>query len=137
MNAIKVRVGRSLFAGVSPTVIPAVSSPLALPVRERVSVEQVLELAAAYIEVHGHHKGDFGSEKDRSACAVGAIRAIVTGRRDVQHPLADAAVLALSQQLPDVMAEVLENVAEWNDALERTASEVVRALRAAALAVAA
>lgn len=132
-----VRVGRSLFAGVSPTTIPAVSAPLSLPVRERVSVRQVLELAAAYIEVHGHHKGDFGSEEDRSACAVGAIRAVVTGHRAEWHPLADAAVKALSRQLPDRLVDVVENVAEWNDAPATTAVEVARTLRAAALAVAA
>ena len=124
-----IRVGTSLFAGVSPTVIPSTYAPLA--------VGQVLSLAAEYIEVHGHHKGDFGSEDDRSACAVGAIQAIVTGHRAEQHPLADAAVWALSRQLPDLMFEALENVAEWNDAPARTSAEVVQTLRAAALAVAA
>lgn len=135
MNAIKVRVGRSLFAGVSPTTIPAVSAPL--PVRERVSVQQVLSLAAEYIEVHGHHKGDFAAGQGRGACAVGAIQAIVTGHRADWHPLADAAVRVLSSRLPDVNDDAIENVASWNDEPSRTSVEVTRVLRAAALAVAA
>lgn len=124
-----VRVGSSLFAGVSPSVIPAAYAPLA--------VRQVLQLAAEYVEVHGHHKGDFAAEEGRAACAVGAIQAIVTGHRAVQHPLAAAAVRTLSDRLPDVNDDAVENVASWNDAPATTALEVARVLRAAALAVAA
>ncbi|RPE34974.1 DUF6197 family protein [Kitasatospora cineracea] len=124
-----IRVGSSLFAGVSPSVIPAAYAPLA--------VQQVLQLAAEYVEVHGHHKGDFAAEEGRAACAVGAIRAIVTGHRAVQHPLAAAAVEVLSRQLPDVNDDPVENVASWNDEPTTTALEVTRVLRAAALAVAA
>ncbi|MGW4810497.1 DUF6197 family protein [Kitasatospora cineracea] len=108
-----------------------------LPVRERASVGQVLQLAAEYIEVHGHHKGDFAAEQGRGACAVGAIQAIVTGHRADRHPLADAAVRVLSGRLPDVNDDAVENVATWNDEPSRTAVEVTRVLRAAALAVAA
>lgn len=133
MNAVKV--ASSPFAGVSPTTIPAVSAPL--PVRERMSVRQVLQLAAEYVEVHGHHKGSFAAEESRAACAVGAIQAIVTGHRAVQHPLAAAAVRTLSNRLPDVNDDPVENVASWNDAPATTALEVARVLRAAALAVAA
>ena len=129
LAGLRVRVGSSLFAGVSPTVIPATYAPLA--------VEQVLRLAAEYIEVHGHHKGWFAAPQGRGACAVGAIRVIVTGHRAVAHPLADAAVKVLSAMLPDCMVDVVENVAEWNDAPATTAVEVARVLRAAALAVAA
>lgn len=127
---VVVRVGSSLFAGVSPSVIPVAYAPLA--------VRQVLSLAAEYIEVHGHNKGDFGSAVDRSACAVGAIQAIVTGHRtEEHHPLANAAVEVLSAMLPDVNDDPTENVASWNDEPERTGAEVARVLRAAALAVAA
>lgn len=129
MSAMTVRVGSSLFAGVSPTVIPVMYAPLA--------VRQVLQLAAEYIEVHGHHKGDFAAPGSRGACAVGAIRAIVTGHRTMAHPLADAAVQALSRQLPDLNDDVVENVADWNDEPGRTRVEVARVLRAAALGVAA
>lgn len=130
-----IRVGSSLFAGVSPTVIPAVYAPLA--------VRQVLALAAEYVEVHGHHKDGFGPPEDRSACAVGAINAVVTGYRVGAHPLADAAVKVLSEWLPslpptsDGRDDHEEHVAAWNDAAERTPAEVVAGLRAAALGVAA
>lgn len=129
LAALRARVGTSLFAGVSPTVISATYAPLA--------IEQVLRLAAEYIEVHGHNKGWFAAPRGRSACAVGAIRAVVTGHRTVAHPLATAAVKVLSRQLPDRLVDVVENVAEWNDAPATTAVEVARTLRAAALAVAA
>lgn len=130
-----VRVGSSLFAGISPTVIPAVYAPLA--------VRQVLELAAEYLEVHGHLKRAFGEPEGRAACAVGAITAVVTGYRVGAHPLADAAVKALSEWLPtlppstDGRDDHEEHVAAWNDAESRTPVEVVAGLRAAALGVAA
>ncbi|MFE1321660.1 hypothetical protein [Kitasatospora phosalacinea] len=123
-----------LFVGVSASVVPAVSAPL--PVRERLAVGQVLRLAAEYLEVHGHCKGKFAAPEGRGACAVGAIRAVVTGSRYIVHPLVERAVEAFSATLPDRSYDPDENIAAWNDEPERTTAEVVRALRAAAEAVA-
>ncbi|KIQ67016.1 hypothetical protein TR51_06390 [Kitasatospora griseola] len=137
----------SPFAGLTPTTIPTVTA--LLPVRRRLTVPQVLSAAAECVEARGHSKDWFEDVTvpagEGGVCAVGAIRTVVTGAAVEDHPVARAAVRALSAWLPSeppMDAETgdpdfVEHVADWNDVPSRTAAEVVASLRAAALAVAA
>jgi hypothetical protein len=85
---------------------------------------RVLLGAADLIETHGHCKGHY--HKDGAFCAVGAMSEI-TGSNT---KLLDQALKRLSDAT-DVLS-----VTVWNDHPDRTAGEVISALRQAALSAA-
>lgn len=91
------------------------------------STAEVLEAAADEIERSGHLKGDYWQDwalwSVGPCCAVGAIRRACGSQYDV--PAVDHAVTAMERHIN-------RDVGAWNDAPERTATEVIAALRAAA-----
>ncbi|MEU3052235.1 DUF6197 family protein [Streptomyces griseus] len=100
-----------------------------------------LERAAEYISKHGWHQGDYysyratdaeklGLPADQShppACALGAI--LATGPATADAVIAAAAIgrLATYLDLPDGVG-----ISVWNDAVDRTAEDVILALKTAA-----
>jgi hypothetical protein len=86
---------------------------------------EVLLAAADHIERHGLAKGVFADDDGR-CCTRGAILVVTDGTGS--GPACDA--LGRSLGLKD--HDLLNDIARWNDAPERTAPEVVAALRAAA-----
>jgi hypothetical protein len=117
------------------------------------SPADVLRAAALYLDRYGWHQGHFYADEtlppsQRSnpfppACAIGAIRVAVTGRRtepaEVHHDpdqlvVINRAVCVLADHLgidPDRYDPVYE-VGCWNDVPMRTISEVTTVLHAAA-----
>jgi hypothetical protein len=116
---------------------------------------EILLKAADVIERNGHHKGDFAnldeiwkaeeeegiklSRTDCPVCTRGAINIVVAGDPDdcgSYGSFTDSAAQSLADHLGlestvDVPSEhhVIGAIAEWNDAPERTAEQVVTALR--------
>ncbi|MBW1603449.1 hypothetical protein JJV70_15315 [Streptomyces sp. JJ66] len=99
----------------------------------------VFTAAADYINAHGLAKGIFAYASG-ACCTVGALSVAASGSAldaasDVcmDMPLVlFAALEAMAGRLPDVNEDPVEQIAQWNDAPERTAAEVVAELRAAA-----
>lgn len=92
---------------------------------------ELYERAAREIETRGHHKGDYGDDRFRPntcrVCLIGALNAASAGSpfaREVYYDL--SALLEVLGYPYDFLA------AEWNDAPERTADEVIAVLREAA-----
>ena len=96
----------------------------------------VLDAAACYIRIVGHHKGSLCSP-DGCVCANGAIIATsgYTGELRDFHapwpPLALAASRALERYL-DSLRRGWAGAGEWNDSPATTATEVIGTLHAAA-----
>ncbi len=84
---------------------------------------QVLLDAAEYIRVHGHCKGE-GIARDGRVCSIGAIFSVAD---------TDSTWLA-QHHLAAYLRRSGEFIVSFNDAPERTADEVIAALRAAAVA---
>jgi hypothetical protein len=87
---------------------------------------EILNAAADYIEKYGHVTGRYGgnfhgTREDGPACLSGAMRSVARDRIS-EHWLA---LDALHRHLG-------ENPLSWNDRHDRTADEVISALRAAA-----
>lgn len=113
------------------------------------STRQILLEAARVIEINGHFKGDFldydaierarveeGLLLDESACPVcayGAINIAAGARPNRLSDRGDAAVAALAGFLG--VEPTISGIGIWNDAPERTAAEVVTALRECAAAL--
>lgn len=95
--------------------------------RNITKVGLVLLAAADYIEKHGHLKGRNGGFNGAPACAVGAMSAtsmtVGTFNKVASH---------FSKYLVHCTGKKFETIGDWNDAPERTADEVIHALRAAA-----
>jgi hypothetical protein len=116
-----------------------------LPMEPAQSVPQTLHAAADAIETHGHTKGILLDEHG-GMCANGAIlRALDVEMIDHGHgteviglhhkrPHFKAAVAALGSylDLSDNPYKASDLIPRWNNAPERTAQDVVEALRAAA-----
>lgn len=95
--------------------LPEADAPIIEPMeRWRVTLLK----AAQYIREHGHCKGSFVT-KSGEVCAMGAIQAV--------GPLFPALIV-----LEKVICGGSMSIALWNDAPERTASEVIAALEKAA-----
>lgn len=107
-------------------------------------VSEILDKAADVIEHNGWHRGAFiearpGVPPEQSPCCVFGAVAIADGR-DPEFAFANAAIDALAEHL-GLAAQVETRkvpeedhpVAVWNDS-QRSADEVVRALRDAAAA---
>jgi hypothetical protein len=93
------------------------------------TVADVLDRAADVIAERGLCKRDYEG-RDGSVCAVGAIRVAVTGRARTGFSLGQFVTYkSASDWASDVVGSP---VARWNDAQERTADEVIAALREAA-----
>lgn len=94
---------------------------------ETKTTREVLLAAAEEIERSGLHKGEYWPNPSRwtegPCCTVGAVRRACGTRFDTTS--VEDAVSVLERRLRC-------EVARWNDAPERTASDVIRALRAAA-----
>ena len=89
----------------------------------------VLNKAADHIQQYGHHKGAAlggGHWSTASACTIGAISIAGTDAGGERNTVELAALAAM-------ICHLGTGLVGWNDAPERTASEVVEALRAAAL----
>lgn len=90
-------------------------------------VAKVLLDAADYIEKYGHHKGAFRHldhpEMMPRVCAIGAL-IMVEHHSDAR--------CAAGERLEAFIGS--RDIPGWNDAPERTAGEVISALRGAALA---
>lgn len=102
----------------------------------------ILDRAADVIERNGLHKGSFcamGPDlpkllSNRACCARGAINFAANGENPQQT--SDAGELAhdaLCRHL-GISGNVDQSVADWNDAPDRTAEQVIAALRGAARA---
>jgi len=102
----------------------------------------ILDRAADVIERNGLHKGSFcvmGQDlpkalRNRACCARGAINLAANGSNP--HSLStigEEAHTALCTYL-DINGNVDQSVADWNDDEERTAADVIAALRGAAQA---
>ncbi|OZF40777.1 hypothetical protein CH296_00535 [Rhodococcus sp. 14-2496-1d] len=91
------------------------------------TISEILARAADLIEEHGWMQGEYVNDKG-CLCAVGAIRIAADGKVEGHFP-SNAATQAI-----DLMAGHLDagSVIEWNDDVDRTQTEVVGALRAAA-----
>jgi hypothetical protein len=117
--------------------------PIALPHY----IDEVLDRAAERLELDGWAQGGIGDRQGRLTAA-GAIAAVAAGAAgDLLHPQGLDATRALLANLgievddaPDTIREVarewaptvINAVVAWNDAPDRTAGEVVEALRRAA-----
>ena len=101
-----------------------------------VTPQQVLLKGADAIEQHGHIKEGYGAP-DTGFCAMGALRYVVAGDRPlVAMPEDDR---RLYRQARDLLGRSLgydgfthEPIVKFNDAPERTADEVIAAMRKAA-----
>lgn len=87
------------------------------------SVAQVLEDAADYIEVKGHHKGDYVNGSTGAVCAMGAIYRTTKYETREAMWVQGSAVKALMGRIP------FPSIPRWNDAPERTAHEVIDELK--------
>jgi putative intracellular protease/amidase len=93
------------------------------------TVADVLDRAADVIAERGHCKGDYEGP-DGSVCAIGALLVAIAG--GPADPL-NARQFHTYMSARDWASDVVGNaVARWNDAPERTADEVIAALREAA-----
>ena len=100
-------------------------------------VSALLLEAAQYIREHGHVKGSL-HETDGRVCVVGAINMVHCGRA---YSLCDRAAnennFAARRAMRDFLGLTEDyNLVSWNNALERTADEVIAALEGAACATA-
>lgn len=102
-------------------------------------IKAVLEGAAGYVERYGLHKGWLRQTdgrgnyiEDGPVCANGAIGLAVTGDIIQVGSLAFEAADVLAAHLGLEGGDGWRAVAIWNDAPERTAEDVITALRAAA-----
>ena len=94
-------------------------------------VDEVLDAAADYIEVHGHTKLVYGGRNNGPACASGAIDSVLTKNNLIYHSdLFTTARQALVDSLGGY--DSIVSIPEWNDKPERTKQEVVDAMRHAA-----
>jgi hypothetical protein len=89
------------------------------------NTSEVRYKAADHIERFGHHKGDGFGEGHTSVAPACTIGAITVASECGVHP-GQAAIAAMVSFLGS-------GIITWNDAPERTAAEVVEALRAAAV----
>lgn len=89
--------------------------------------QKALFEAADYMEQHGHCKGTYRRRSHPEAmpavCALGALRMATDNGADLERA---------AERLGFFVGNA--DIAEWNDAPERTPAEVVSALRGAALA---
>lgn len=103
-------------------------------------VADVLDEAANIIRRNGHHKGSFcdpnakAPHRDRACCAYGAVN-LAANQRTPQK-LSDIGDLAHDALCAHIGISGMEgdSLADWNDAAERTAAEVIAALEGAAAA---
>ena len=102
----------------------------------------VLDRAADIVEKNGLHKGTFasgaliggGAFTDKCCCARGAINMAANGNNPWETSEAgELAHDALCKYL-GISGRVDQSVADWNDDEDRTADEVLAALRGAAQA---
>jgi hypothetical protein len=94
------------------------------------TVADVLDRAADVIVERGHHKGSYEGW-DGTVCAGGALRVAITGKPFTRFTGAGEAVTYMSAR--DRLCDLLGSpIARWNDAPDRTADEVIAALREAA-----
>jgi hypothetical protein len=102
----------------------------------------VFRRAAQILQARGHGKGRYEGPGG-AVCAIGALMAA-----DGMDPAEDAPELDASRALTDAIwwlspritsntvdCDPIERIADWNDAPERTAAEVVEELLAAARAI--
>jgi hypothetical protein len=98
---------------------------------------ETLAKAADYIDEHGHHKGAFYHRG--AVCARGAINAVLYDDADECGEFEGEATM-VAQALADHIGIVstldtgsetfvVPAIARWNDAPERTAAEVMAAMR--------
>ncbi|MGW6255444.1 DUF6197 family protein [Streptomyces sp. NPDC055085] len=107
--------------------------------------EDLLLAGADYIAEHGHHKGAFflGAMADgrsaykqaaenhgKPACAIGAINAAAWANESRRDEAWEARALLMQHLNPRFPACV--GVPDWNDAPERTAEDVILAMKRAA-----
>lgn len=92
---------------------------------------RVLREAAEYIGEHGWIQGDVEDEATGSVCALGAINAVLPiAWEDFGALDAMTAYLGLVHPLrTEVVGFTMHPVAKWNDAKERTAEDVVLAMK--------
>ena len=88
---------------------------------------EILRKAADLIEEEGHCKG--GLKRDGRYCALGALAMAATG--DVKN-LVSPATRALSRYIDPEGGGLSSQITNWNDNKERTADEVINALRVVA-----
>jgi len=97
----------------------------------------VFRASALHIQAHGLHKGDYAPlafTPASPACMPGAIRLVCTGSPFESNKVAESAICFASRNMAGVAPETdgqpdyIEHLAEWNDAPERTAADVVARL---------
>lgn len=106
--------------------------------------------AAEVIRTNGHYKGAYWGRPETGVgieyaasecpvCAVGALSVAITGSPVPSVDEVDTVVVAFASRMfgPVNEAAAVVRIAEWNDAEERTATDVITALENAAKAVAA
>lgn len=109
------------------------------PIPQSMELSAVFTAAADRIEQHDWARGTY-LDAEGATCAVGAI--VVAGPHgepaawayppDYVDSLTLAAVRVLAEAVPDVNDDLIERIALWNDAPERTVAEVVGLLRSLA-----
>lgn len=92
------------------------------------SISETLYAAADLLEGEGRWTQGQWLSINGCMCAEGAIYAAVGAQAWNSHPVGDKAVDFLSAMLPKVPGNI---IATWNDAPNRTQSEVVAKLREA------
>jgi hypothetical protein len=105
---------------------------------------ELLLAAAERVTELGHHKGDYCDAATGAVCAIGAMYVAAGCRAPAPHEpepeseVVDSAVARLTDWLcrstgaARTVGGRFVDVVAWNDAEDRTADEVVAALRAAA-----
>lgn len=96
--------------------------------------EQILEDAIDVLQTHGWIQGKSGSRHD-GFCAIGAVYQAVA--QDVHGNVSDkdatAALVALGLlDIPHTSGRLKHPIAVWNDAPDRTAEDVILAMKKAA-----
>lgn len=105
--------------------------------------------AADVIRTNGHYKGAYWGRPETGVgielaasecpvCVVGALSLAVTGNPTPTHAEADPIIVDFASRMfgPVNEAAAVTRIAEWNDAEERTAADVIARLEQAAREVA-
>lgn len=98
--------------------------------RHHDEVSDALFSAAEYLSENGWHQGALfapSSSEEPPACAMGALKAATTGHYQVEWQA--LTVLRKSLGLTGLDPDFKDLIAVWNDAPERTAEDVILALK--------